>query len=84
MAEVDKPEDAVPPILPLEIIDQSIGKKVTVLLTTDKEFVGTLAGFDDFVNVVLEDVTELDGDGVNLTIKTMLLNGGQIAMILEQ
>ena len=27
--------------------------------SSDKEIVGTLLGFDDFVNVVLEDVTEL-------------------------
>jgi small nuclear ribonucleoprotein (snRNP)-like protein len=25
----------------------------------DKEFAGTLLGFDDYVNMVLEDVTEL-------------------------
>ena len=28
-------------------------------MKTDKELVGTLLGFDDFVNMVLEDVTEL-------------------------
>ena len=26
----------------------------------DKEFVGTLRGFDDYVNMVLEDVTEFE------------------------
>ena len=30
--------------------------------SSDKEIVGTLLGFDDFVNIVLEDVTELWGD----------------------
>lgn len=81
----DKPQDtkdAVSTVLPLEVIDKSIGKKVKVLLTTDKEFEGTLAGFDDFVNVVLQDVREIDNDGPKPeTIKSMLLNGGQIAMI---
>jgi len=28
-------------------------------MKNDKEVVGTLMGFDDFVNMVLEDVTEL-------------------------
>jgi len=32
--------------------------KIWVILRGDKEFVGTLRGFDDFVNMVLEDVTE--------------------------
>ena len=32
---------------------------VHIVMKTDKELVGTLLGFDDFVNMVLEDVTEL-------------------------
>ena len=32
--------------------------KLWVILRGDREFVGTLKGFDDFVNMVLEDVTE--------------------------
>lgn len=28
-------------------------------MKSDKEIVGTLLGFDDYVNMVLEDVTEL-------------------------
>ena len=34
-------------------------RRVHVIMKTDKELVGTLQGFDDFVNMVLEDVTEL-------------------------
>ena len=30
--------------------------------TSNKEFVGTLRGFDDYVNVVLDDVTEYEGE----------------------
>jgi small nuclear ribonucleoprotein (snRNP)-like protein len=30
-------------------------------MKSSKEFVGTLRGFDDFVNVVLDDVTEYEG-----------------------
>lgn len=66
-------------VLPLEIIDRSVGKRVRVLMTSDKEFYGKLIGFDDYVNMVLEDVTEDGGAG---PIKKMLLNGGHIAMII--
>lgn len=87
MAEVSNPADiehkeAEPPVLPLEVIDKAIGTNVKVLLTNDKEFQGKLAGFDDFVNIVLEEVSEYDNEGKkDATIKRMLLNGGQIAMI---
>ncbi|KAG4407123.1 MAG: U6 snRNA-associated Sm-like protein LSm5 [Asgard group archaeon] len=70
-------------VLPLEIIDKSVGQKVRVLMTSDKEFYGKLIGFDDFVNMVLEDVTEIDNSGSKSEpVKKMLLNGGHIAMIV--
>ncbi|RLV94818.1 Oxidative stress response two-component system protein SSK1 [Spathaspora sp. JA1] len=71
------------PILPLEIIDKSVGNKVRVLMTSDKEFYGKLIGFDDYVNMVLEDVVEVGGDNINNEPgKKMLLNGGHVAMII--
>ncbi|KAG5418235.1 hypothetical protein I9W82_003763 [Candida metapsilosis] len=72
-------------VLPLEVIDRSIGKKVRILMTSDKEFHGTLIGFDDFVNMVLEDVTVVtdnEDEGQNEAVKKMLLNGNQVAMII--
>lgn len=72
----------LPTLLPLEVIDRSIGSNIRILLTNYKEFTGTLIGFDDFVNVVLEDVVELQTNGIkSKPIKKMLLNGAQIAML---
>ena len=41
-----------------ELIDKCIGSRMWVVMRGDKELVGTLRGFDDYVNMVLEDVTE--------------------------
>ncbi|OJD21516.1 U6 snRNA-associated Sm-like protein LSm5 [Blastomyces percursus] len=49
-------------LLPLELIDKCVGSKIWVVMKGDKEFAGTLLGFDDYVNMVLEDVTELSSD----------------------
>ena len=46
-------------LLPLELIDKCIGSRLYVVMKGEKEFVGTLLGFDDFVNLVMEDVTEM-------------------------
>jgi U6 snRNA-associated Sm-like protein LSm5 len=46
-------------LLPLELIDKCVGSRIWVIMKGDKEFSGTLLGFDDYVNMVLEDVTEL-------------------------
>lgn len=45
-------------MLPLELIDKCIGSKIWVVMSSNKEFTGTLSGFDDYVNMVLEDVVE--------------------------
>ena len=45
-------------VLPLELIDKCIGSRIWIIMKGDKEIVGTLRGFDDYVNMVLEDVTE--------------------------
>lgn len=47
-------------LLPSELIDRCIGSKVWVIMKGDKEIVGTLRGFDVYVNMVLEDVIEID------------------------
>lgn len=47
-------------LLPLELVDKCIGSKIHVIMKTDKEIVGTLLGFDDYVNMVLDDVSIYD------------------------
>jgi hypothetical protein len=37
-------------ILPLELIDRCIGSRIWVITKGDREFTGTLLGFDDFVS----------------------------------
>ena len=39
-------------------------------------------GFDDFVNMVLEDVTEYQPDGTKVPRKKILLNGNSICMLV--
>ena len=38
-------------ILPLELLDKCIGSKIHIIMKHDKEFVGTLLGFDEFVSI---------------------------------
>jgi len=45
-------------ILPLEVVDKCIGRKLWICMKGDKEFYGTLRGFDEFLNMVMDDVKE--------------------------
>ncbi|EMF10090.1 like-Sm ribonucleo protein [Sphaerulina musiva SO2202] len=69
-------------LLPLELIDRCVGSPIWVIMKGDKEFSGTLMGFDDFVNMVLEDVTEYDYTGAHTKLKKILLNGNNVAMLI--
>ncbi|PCH33864.1 Sm-like ribonucleo protein [Wolfiporia cocos MD-104 SS10] len=72
-------------ILPLELIDRCIGSRIWVVMKSDREFTGILLGFDDFVNMVLEDVTEFETTptGKKKTkLAQTLLNGNNICMLI--
>ena len=72
-------------LLPSELIDRCIGSRIWVIMKGDKEIVGTLRGFDVYVNMVLEDVSEIEitpeGRVVN-RLDTILLNGNNIAVLV--
>ncbi|CCH58649.1 hypothetical protein TBLA_0A08590 [Henningerozyma blattae CBS 6284] len=76
---------SLPDILPLEIIDKAINQQVWILLQSQREFIGKLIGVDDFVNVIIEDVTEYIEDGESRVMEhhgRMLLSGNSIAIII--
>ena len=72
-------------LLPLELVDRCIGSRIHIIMKGDKELVGTLRGFDDYVNMVLEDVTEFEflPEGKKITkLDQILLNGNNIALLV--
>ncbi|KAK7805018.1 hypothetical protein U0070_021889 [Myodes glareolus] len=80
-------------LLPLELVDKCIGSRIHIVMKSDKEIVGTLLGFDDFVSIlsksgddmVLEDVTEFEitPEGRRITkLDQILLNGNNITMLV--
>lgn len=72
-------------LLPLELVDKCIGSRIWIIMKGDKEIVGTLLGFDDYVNMVLEDVVEYEttSEGKRITkLDQILLNGNHITMLV--
>ena len=73
-------------VLPAELIDKCVGSSVWVLMKGGRELVGTLRGFDVFVNMVLNDVTEAAPDGSGGVVETklahILLNGNNVAALI--
>ncbi|KAK4687210.1 U6 snRNA-associated Sm-like protein LSm5, partial [Tremellales sp. Uapishka_1] len=72
-------------ILPLELVDRCIGSSIWVLMKNEREFTGTLMGFDDYVNMVLKDVKEYEVTPAGIVESDLgqtLLNGNNIAMLI--
>merc|ERR1712042_168601 len=72
-------------LMPLELVDKCIGSRIHIIMRNDKEITGTLLGFDDFVNMVLQEVTEFETtpEGKKITkLEQILLNGNNITMLV--
>ncbi|GFZ44136.1 hypothetical protein JCM24511_01857 [Saitozyma sp. JCM 24511] len=82
-------------ILPLELVDRCIGSSIWVLMKNEREFTGTLMGFDDYCRVLITLVmpggviegpsltrrSEVTPEGITETeLGQTLLNGNNIAM----
>lgn len=74
-------------ILPLELIDKAIGSSIWILMRGQTEIVGILRGFDDYVNLVLDEAVEYspdrNGEIVVRELKSeLLLNGNHVAVLV--
>jgi small nuclear ribonucleoprotein len=54
------------PRRPLDVLEETLGDPVTVLLKDDTRYAGRLAGFDQHMNVVLEDAAAESGEGAGM------------------
>jgi len=66
--------------IPQEILENMMNKKITLLLKDKRELTGTLTGFDDYMNMVLQD-TEEEMDDVKRRLGMIILRGNNVVRI---
>ncbi|NWV37817.1 LSM5 protein, partial [Grantiella picta] len=72
-------------LLPLELVDKCIGSRIHIVMKSDKEIVGTLLGFDDFVSILWWQFKAITPEGRRITkLDQILLNGNNITMVGHQ
>jgi len=69
--------------MPLSLLEKSVNKKVSLLLKDNRVLEGTLSGYDDYLNMVLEDTQETNGDQVK-RLGTVILRGNNVVSITPQ
>ncbi|MEE9174513.1 MAG: LSM domain-containing protein [Thermoplasmata archaeon] len=70
-------------VQPLQILEKSLNKKISLILKDNRVLVGTLVGYDDYMNMVLEDTEETQGEQVR-RVGTVVLRGNNVVTIAPQ
>jgi len=67
-------------VMPLGLLEKSLNKRVTLLLKDSRILEGRLVGYDEFMNVVLEDTEERTPDQTR-KIGSVILRGNNVVSI---
>ena len=67
-------------VIPLNLMEKSISKKISLLLKDGRLIEGKLTGFDNYMNMVLEDTEESYQDQKR-KLGTVILRGNNVVSI---
>jgi len=65
----------------IKVLDESLGKVVMIKLRDAKVIRGVLRGFDQHMNLVLEEAAETNQDGKSDNLGTIVVRGDNVIMI---
>ncbi len=66
--------------LPLDVLEKSVNQHLSLLLKDGRLVEGKLSGFDEYMNMVLEDVEEIAND-TKRRLGTIILRGNNVVSI---
>ena len=67
-------------VMPTALLEKNIDKRVSLLLTDGRILEGKLTGFDDYMNMVLEETTERSAEEEK-RLGTVVLRGSNVVSI---
>ena len=66
--------------LPLDVLEKSINQKLSLLLKDGRLIDGKLTGYDEYMNMVLTDVEEVNNEAKR-RLGTIILRGNNVVSI---
>jgi small nuclear ribonucleoprotein len=66
--------------LPLDTLEKSVNQKLSLLLKDSRRIEGKLLGFDEYMNLVIDDVEEFKGD-TKRRLGKIILRGSNVVSI---
>jgi len=67
-------------VMPIALLEKSIDKRISLLLKDSRILEGKLTGFDDYLNMVLEDTEERTSEQER-RLGTVVLRGNNVVSI---
>jgi U6 snRNA-associated Sm-like protein LSm5 len=77
-------------VVPLELLKENVGQSVWLITKDPREYTGILRGFDEYVNVVLDEAVEYEPLPGSPTVYAenalgrILLNGNAVEVIVPK
>lgn len=68
-------------VLPLSVLEKSLNRRITLQLKDSRMLEGKLVGYDDFMNLVLEETEETKEEQVK-KLGTVVLRGNNVVTIV--
>lgn len=68
-------------VMPLGLLEKSLDKKVSLLLKDGRVLEGKLTGYDEFMNMVIEDTVESFPDTEGRRLGVVVLRGNNVVSI---
>ena len=65
----------------VKVLDESINKKVLIKLKGDKTITGMLQGFDQHMNLLLDQSEEIPSEGDSQSLGSIVVRGDNVVMI---
>jgi len=68
-------------VMPTALLEKSIDKRISLLLKDNRILEGKLTGFDDYMNMVLEETVERTAAQEERRLGTVVLRGNNVVSI---
>lgn len=70
-------------IMPMKMLEESLNKRVALLLKDNRVLEGVLSGYDEYMNMVLDDVEE-SSENVTRKLGTVVIRGSNVVRIVSK
>lgn len=70
-------------IMPMKMLEESLNKRVALLLKDNRVLEGVLSGYDEYMNMVLDDVEE-SAESLTRKLGTVVIRGSNVVRIVPK